>query len=131
MGFYLTNLGYRMDPKKRETHGQTLEHRIIVEERTGIKLKPSNVVHHHNENRSDNGPGNLVVCEDNAYHYLLHARMRAKAACGNANWKKCGICKEYDDPKNLVKHKSRHYFYHKACHAARVKAARHAKRKEG
>ncbi len=35
----------------------------------------------------------LVICQDNAYHRLLHARMRVKAAGGNPNTDAvCGHC---------------------------------------
>jgi hypothetical protein len=58
-------------------------------------------VHHADGDRSNNSPGNLVVCQDNAYHQLLHKRMRARETCGHADWLKCFVCKEYDDPANL------------------------------
>lgn len=32
----------------------------------------------------------------------MHQRLRAYEACGNADWVKCSICKQYDDPKNLA-----------------------------
>lgn len=46
--------------------------------------------------------GTLVVCEDKAYHKLLHIRTDALVVCGHANWRRCRFCGEYDDPKNLI-----------------------------
>ena len=77
------------------------EHVIVAERALGKYLPPKAVVHHANRDRSDNRPENLVICQDHAYHMLIHQRMRAKEACGNPNWRKCKFCKRYDDPLNL------------------------------
>lgn len=77
-------------------------HRLMVEQRTGIKLPATAVVHHVNENDTLTNVGPLVVCEDQAYHALLEIRGRALRECGNANWLKCKVCLKYDDPKNLI-----------------------------
>jgi hypothetical protein len=57
---------------------EILEHVHIAEKALGKHLPKGAVVHHVNEVRSDNTPTNLVVCPNNAYHYLLHRRMRAQ-----------------------------------------------------
>jgi hypothetical protein len=59
------------------------------------------VVHHFDENTLNNSNDNLVICQDTKYHSLLHVRTRAYKACGNADWRKCKYCKQYDDPGNL------------------------------
>lgn len=86
--------------KYRRAMGQRL-HRLIVEGRTGIKLPDHAVVHHVNRNDKRTNRGPFVVCEDGAYHQLIEARTRAWEACGNANWKKCRKCGQYDDPANM------------------------------
>lgn len=51
-------------------------------------------VHHVDRNRYNNSPSNLVVCQDHAYHMLLHARQRVVDAGGNPNTQRiCLTCK--------------------------------------
>jgi hypothetical protein len=75
------------------------EHILLAEKTLGKILPKKALVHHWN----GYGKGNkdLVICEDFAYHNLLHARERAYRETGHANYKKCYFCKEYDDPENL------------------------------
>jgi hypothetical protein len=81
--------------------GYVLEHVLVVEGAMRRYLRPGAAVHHVNETPDDNRNQNLVVCQDNTYHMLLHQRKRALEACGNAGWLKCSICKQYDDPANM------------------------------
>ena len=83
-------------PKKRE-----LEHRKIIEKALGKKIPEKAVSHHFDQDKTGNGNGNLVLCENRAYHNLLHRRQRAYDECGHAGWLKCGYCGKYDDPKNM------------------------------
>ena len=94
------------------TKVDVFEHIICAEKALGKPLPMGAEVHHHNGTR-DSGP--LVVCQDKAYHNFLHRRMRAYKACGHANWRKCWICKEYDDPINLTGLSTR-ALYHEECH---------------
>lgn len=81
--------------------GYVLGHRLVVEKAIGRPLDPKHPIHHVNGDGLDNRPCNLVVCEDNSYHKLLHIRAAALAACGNPNFRTCVYCKKYDDPKNM------------------------------
>jgi len=55
---------------------QKLEHVLVAEKALGKPLPKGAVVHHINENPSDNRPSNLVVCPDQTYHAELHQRMK-------------------------------------------------------
>jgi hypothetical protein len=76
-------------------------HRIKMEEILGKKLPDSAKTHHIDGNHGNNQNGNLILCDSQAYHMLLHRRERAFKKCGHANWRKCQYCNEYDDPNNL------------------------------
>lgn len=104
---YVTGI-YILNPSHARSHesGYVLEHILVAEKVLGKPLPPKAVVHHHNKDRTDNRHQNLVICENQGYHLLLHLRERAYKACGNANWRKCKYCKEYDDPNNLYIYKN-------------------------
>lgn len=76
-------------------------HVTLAEKALGKPLPKGAVVHHVDQNPSNNEPTNLVVCPDRAYHQLIHQRMRAYECVGNSNYLKCKYCKQYDDPGNL------------------------------
>jgi len=86
-------------PYHSKSRGQVYEHRLEVEKVIGRYLMPEEKVHHHYHK---DGSVTLVLCPNQQYHSLLHLREEALRRCGNANWRKCTFCKEYDDPKNLV-----------------------------
>jgi hypothetical protein len=108
-----------------------LEHRQIAERVLGRPLPDGVVVHHVDENKAHNENGNLVICPDETYHRLLHRRMRARDACGHADWLKCNICKRHSPPAEIVQ--CAHNKHHAACMKARQAAnfqARQAKLRE-
>mgnify|MGYP003042582878 CR=1 FL=1 len=77
------------------------DHVRIAESALGRPLPKGAVVHHADEDRSNNRNDNLVICPDRKYHNFLHMRIDAMKACGNANWRKCRHCRRYDDPLSL------------------------------
>lgn len=98
----------------RALNGRYVGEHILVAERVLEKFLPEGaIVHHVDGNRSNNVNSNLVVCQDRAYHSLIHSRMRAKKECGHADWLKCPYCKKYDDQKNMSLVGRAHY--HKEC----------------
>ena len=92
-------------------------HRVVAETALGKVLPQKAVVHHVDMDVSNNRNSNLVVCEEENYHKLLHKRQRAYAACGHALWLKCKFCKQYDDPSNLhlIKERNNGAGYHSDC----------------
>lgn len=66
-------------------------HRLRAERALGHPLPPKAVVHHADGSRSEHAQ--LVICENQAYHMFLHARMRVKAAGGDPSLDSvCGSC---------------------------------------
>ena len=104
-GKYYNTSGYLfiLNPNhpQANSRGYTREHILIAERILGRYLKIKEVVHHANEITSDNTNKNLVICENENYHRLLHRRKRAYESCGHANWLKCLYCKKYDNLNNL------------------------------
>lgn len=75
--------------------GVALEHVLIAEAALGKRLSPRAHVHHVDENPRNNAPSNLVICEDAAYHKLLHCRMKVLRAGGDPNTEKwCQDCQQ-------------------------------------
>ncbi len=91
--------------------GYVPTHILNAEKAFGKPLPPMAVTHHFPNKTIFTY---LVICQNNSYHHILHRRYRAFKACGHANWRKCYICKKYDDPQNLSLNK-RSGNYHKSC----------------
>jgi len=107
---------------RANVRGYVREHILIAERALGKPLPDGVVVHHHDRDGKNNGDGNLVICPDQAYHLLIHARMRALEQSGNANWKRCVWCKKYDDPalmsvRNIAARDNPEH-YHAECNSA-------------
>ena len=77
----------------RKHKGVVQEHIIIAERALGRLLPPAAVIHHVDGNGRNNAPSNLVICEDQAYHMILHARQRVMDAHGDPDSDKiCSTC---------------------------------------
>ena len=94
-------------------YGYVYRHILIAEKALGKSILRPIVVHHIDGDKTNDDNSNLVICENQAYHVLLHKRTNAYAACGHANWEKCQFCKEYDDPNNMYVNGRKSY--HKEC----------------
>lgn len=101
-----------------DSRGYVHEHVAVASAALGKALPLQAQIHHVNEIHADNANTNLVICPDNTYHRLLHIRLTALKACGNPNYRKCWICKQYDDLSNLSGSQS-YGKYHKKCRNAR------------
>lgn len=79
-------------------------HVIAAEAALGKPLPPGAEVHHVDGNKWNNANNNLVICQDHAYHYLLHARARVQAMGGDPNTqRKCADCKQLTDKASFSK----------------------------
>lgn len=103
-----TAQGYRLvavrgpHPRKISSSNYVREHILVAEAALGKYLPTGAVVHHVNEIRHDNRPANLVICQDNAYHRLIHRRLEAWRLSGHADWARCQCCHKHDAPENLI-----------------------------
>ncbi len=97
------------------------EHVLVAEKSLGRKLPPGAVVHHANGITDDNKNCNLVICESQAYHRLLHRRARAFSATGNANARRCYYCRGWGLD---LKVRGTRSSYHPSCKAAYDRAWR-------
>ena len=109
---------------------RVFDHVKVAERALGKPLPPGAVVHHVNEIKTDCRPENLVICPDKAYHNLIHARMRALDACGDANKRACRYCKEYDSLENMrvYGNGASTAYWHTQCNRDAAKATYYANR---
>jgi hypothetical protein len=71
----------RGEQVKRASKGKTYTktkgrhtHRVVAEERLGRSLLPKETVHHADENKLNNDPGNIEVLPDQATHMQKHRK---------------------------------------------------------
>ncbi len=108
-------LWYRVDTKATRDGGKKKYwHTMRAEKALGRPLPPKAVVHHADGSKSDDGP--LVICQDQAYHMLLHFRMRIKAAGGNPDLDSiCSCCGAVKPREAFTKHSGFQYGIYKYC----------------
>lgn len=110
-----------------------LVHRLRAEAALGKPLPPGAVVHHADGTKSEYAP--LVICEDEAYHQLLHFRMRLRAAGADPNTERvCTYCHEVKPLSAFMPHCARSGKWHcSGCPGKRAKnnARRALRRTQG
>jgi hypothetical protein len=95
----------------RHSGGKVL-HRIRAEKALGHPLPKGAEVHHTDLTRSETSP--LVICQNHAYHYLLHLRTKIFIHGGNPNtdaW--CSGCQKPKPRTDFYERKTTSY-NHKA-----------------
>ena len=120
---------FKKEDKDKKTYpidgnGRRL-HIVLAEKALGKKLPPKSRVHHVDLDFRNYENSNLVICQDDAYHRLLHIRTDALTSCGNANYRRCVFCKTWDDLQNLSGSHTRPTMYHKKCNADYHRNKRH------
>jgi hypothetical protein len=96
-------------------HGYVRTSVLMAEAALGKPLPKKAIVHHVNGDTMDNRGCNLLICQDIAYHRLLHTRINALRISGDADNRKCFICHDYDSINNMQKAKSSTGYFHKKC----------------
>lgn len=100
---------------RADARGYVREHVLVVERAMGRFLGRSHPIHHVDGDATRNEPGNLVACENQAYHRLLHQRTDALHACGDAGFRKCLFCKKWDDPSVMQFNPHSASVFHRDC----------------
>lgn len=102
-------------------HGPKRLHVLRAEKALGRPLPPEAVVHHADGSKGDKAP--LVICQDQAYHLLLHRRMRIVRAGGNPNTQSiCRVCGPQDVAKFSPHQNGYPYPYCRVCRNAGAEA---------
>lgn len=102
-------------PEHPRAHdGYVQEHNVIAEQALGRLLPEGVQVHHFSESRSDNRNQNLVICENQLYHQLLHRRAKAYRACGIASARRCRACKDWA-PESEMRDCGHNGYFHRDC----------------
>lgn len=77
-GRHVADSGYvrvlAADHPQADVRGYVYEHRLVMEEQIGRRLRPGEVVHHINHVRDDNRPENLQLFESHSEHIKFHAQ---------------------------------------------------------
>ena len=87
--------------KLRVNGKSQMEHRLVAEQAIGRGLPMGAVVHHIDGHRNNNTNSNLVICQDRAYHHLLHRRHKGLTNAGNVNFRRCCICQTWKDESDF------------------------------
>jgi hypothetical protein len=96
-----------------------LAHRVRAERALGRTLPGTSVVHHADGSIDINAQ--LVICEDQAYHLLLHLRMRVRAVGGDPNTDKvCQVCRLAKQRVTFPTNRARFDGYSGICRECRV-----------
>lgn len=115
--------GYRT---VRTVNGTRTLQRVRAERALGKPLPLGAVIHHADGTQRDDAP--LVICQDQAYHKLIHARMRVIKCGGNPNTDAvCGTCGVAKPRGEFRRHHARVFGVGDACRTC-INATERARR---
>jgi len=90
---------YKPDHPRAMRTGCVMIHVLVAERALGRYLPRTAEIHHVDGDKGNYANRNLVICQDHAYHFLLHARARTVKAGGDPNTQKfcadCRQCREF------------------------------------
>jgi len=118
-------------PRTQRDGATVAIHRLRAEKAIGKALPPKAIVHHVDGTKSHRS--GLVICQDERYHRLLHARMRVRAAGGNPNTDViCGKCKAVKSRSSFTVSRRRAYGIDNLCSAcSRVRSREAREQRKG
>lgn len=104
---------------------RVLQHRYKAEQVLGRSLKGKERVHHIDYDKTNNQNNNLVICPDDSYHRLLHARTDCIKDGYNPNTHHyCTECGVYHTHNMFPKNKSSWSGLHNMCKTSSNKKRR-------
>ena len=104
--------------------GRAKIHIEKAEQALKMPLPKGAQVHHADGDKLNNDNHNLVICPNQAYHHLLHIRLKAFFATGNPDLRRCPYCQKWDEPGNMHFQRGEQTGSHRACDAKRSKEYR-------
>jgi hypothetical protein len=119
---------FRPGHSNANNSGCVYEHILKAEKALGKPLPKGVEIHHVDENRRNNVNSNLVVCQDRAYHKLLHARARLiRLGCIPGKEYPCCVCKRILPLENYLRNsRNKSFGIQRACRECQ-KLYRHPK----
>jgi hypothetical protein len=82
-GYVLVLVG--KDHPLADVRGYAYEHRLVAQKQIGRPLQDGEEVHHDDENKSNNVPGNLIVADTRADHAVFHRKRQGLRLPGEQN----------------------------------------------
>ena len=82
------------------------------------KLPKGLIIHHVDEDPTNNSNANLVVCQDQSYHILLHFRAD-RLRGGNTRkrfvYQYCYLCGKFEHKSRLIQFENKAFYCHQNC----------------
>ncbi len=85
---------------KASSSGMVYEHVLIAEDALGHVIPDGSQIHHVDGDYRNNANTNLVICQDVAFHKLLHHRTKVIRAGGDPNTQK--FCRDCSAVRSLA-----------------------------
>lgn len=105
--------GYKVLTIKARDRTDIFLHRLVMEKYLNRPLKPHEVVHHMDGDKSNNHIQNLIPLYNSHYHLYLHRIINAYKATGNPYSRKCQFCKKHGLIENMFINYNQSY--HRSC----------------